>query len=297
MEFFLGACFGFFLFYLLNKTFLGFCIRSVTKSWFGRSEFFDQQELLLNLNRDSSWANLGFWLNTEDYPTAAKNLAMKLGDACHLDRGDRIADIGFGNGDQIRLWLDHYRVDQVHGFNISSSQTEYAKKTLDHRGNCNLQIGSFENIPRDQRISKILALDCAYHFPSRGKFFEFCHETLPRGGSLGLVDLTIGKPNDLIAKLVLFAMASASKIPRKNLWDDDQYRGELEANNFSVIHWENISDQVFVPFSQFVSQHRMLLNQQVPKDQWYKYRITGWLLPWLHRKGLISLNLIAAQRN
>ncbi|SMF30047.1 SAM-dependent methyltransferase [Pseudobacteriovorax antillogorgiicola] len=297
MNFALGSLFGFCLFWILSDSFFMFCLRSVTLSLFGKSEFFDQQEQLLNIEQNSSWANLGYWSNTRSYPQAAKAMAVLLGERCKLNSHDKVIDIGFGNGDQLCLWIEHFQVREVQGFNISESQNALARRRTRALERVNIFQGSFQQVPTDTRVDKILALDCAYHFQSRETFFSFCHKTLNPEGGIGLVDLTVNLSQvSFIEKGMVRLMAAASKIPLENLVDRSTYEKQLSDHHLELLEWEDISEQVFSPFSQFVAHHHTEFASWSKPDHWFKYRISAWVLQWLYERRLISLAVIIAKQ-
>ena len=75
-----------------------------------RREFFDCQELVLNIQINESWANLGLWESGDSYSQAGRRMAHELGELARLNSSDSILDIGFGNGDQLQLWRQEFRV-------------------------------------------------------------------------------------------------------------------------------------------------------------------------------------------
>ena len=129
------------------------------------SEFHDLAEL--GLNRDGeSWGNLGYWKTATDYSEACRALALLL-------------------GDQLLLWMEHFRVARIYGANLSQSQTAYAKNLLTRNRHAEMAAAIVQGDINNPDVwsatlerahpSHVVALDCAYHFGSRFTFFGLAH--------------------------------------------------------------------------------------------------------------------------
>ncbi len=78
----------------------------------------------------------------------------------------------------------------------------------------------------DRPVSHIIALDCAYHFPNRSRFFDHAHSHLEAGGKIALTDFILSdrKDHNIAHKLLLCIMFSLSRIPRSNMMDKTSYQ-------------------------------------------------------------------------
>lgn len=292
----LGMGLGLLIALVIRRTFLAHLIDSLASGLFGSTEFFDQQELLLNYKKNSSWANLGYWSSTSDYSVAAQNLAELLGEQCQLKSGDHIFDIGFGNGDQLQLWRQKFSAAKVDGFNISKSQLGFAKQHFSD-DEVQLHLGSYQMMKDCGKADAIVALDCAYHFSSRKEFLEEAASALSPNGRLGLVDLAVNSAKGSFwDRIFLYLIAFGSKIPFENLWSAERFKDSLEDAGFSEISWTDISDQVFLPFDAFVQSMYIDLKDFAKPQLFYKYRITAWALKRLYGRGLLEMVVIGARK-
>ena len=83
---------------------------------------------ILNLSINTSWINLGHWSKGNiSYIDACRALAKKLGECAALGENDRVLDVGFGFGDQIKFWADTYQPRSIIGVNISPEETRAAQ--------------------------------------------------------------------------------------------------------------------------------------------------------------------------
>ena len=262
---------------------------------------FGLDELILNRSPSghitTAWANLGLWDDAASYPDAARALALRLGDALALGAGQRVLDVGFGLGEQLKLWLTHYGVDSVVGLNPSTLQVSYAKDmlmranlaeriTLEAKGAraiCELPAQSFE---------RILALDSAYHFDTRERFINESTRVLKPGGRLGLIDIVpttraLSGPRQLITPL----LAKLMRVPRANLYDTREYEAILASTPHSDFTLEDISELIFPGFANHIHRHPSARGKA-----WRKMRLTASILMRLYETGSIRALLVTLTR-
>lgn len=195
------------------------------------------------------WMNLGYWKQAKTYPEAAAALASYLGDAALLGAGHEVLDVGFGFGEQDIFWAKHYDVKKIHGINITPLHVEVSRSRveahqLSHR--IDLRLGSATEIPfPDNRFDKVLALECAFHFNTREKFFQEAFRVLRPGGLLASSDMLpladIKFSNQLIGKLT----SRRAGIPSVNMYDKETYCQKLREHGFENIHYESIRHYVY----------------------------------------------------
>ena len=259
-------------------------------------EFHNLAEAQLNLNSPtpSYWGNLGLWRkNTpaaeQDYAQACSALAHLVAQQAQLQPDDVLVDIGFGCGDQLLLWLQHYRVEQLYGLNISRSQTQLSQQRLIGAGYAQpapqISIGSHADMlpwaahSLSASPTKIIALDCAYHCSSRQQFLADSYTQLAPQGQLVLCDLILDdKALGPKQKLILKTLCRLCNIPYGNLLVRADYLHGCKQLGFELQNCEDITEQVFLPFGQWLLAYR---QQHASKGlRWGKYRGTAWFLRW-----------------
>lgn len=270
-----------------------------------KREFHDLAETLLNHESSSesggatAWGNLGYWEHARSYPQACAALADQLGTRLQLGADTRLLDIGFGCGDQILHWRQHYGVREITGLNLSRSQTDFARRRLADAGAAEtagrLHAGSVAQLTQWatniglQKADAILALDCAYHFPSRRKFLAGAAALLGPGGRLGVTDLVLAQqPLAFWKRAPLRLMTHFCHIPWHNLVDADTYRAQWREAGFALEFCADITEQVFAPFGQWLRRYRAALNPALagPAD-WRKYEATAAFLYWAQRQQVL----------
>lgn len=276
------------------------------------AEFHDLAELALN--RDGqSWGNLGYWENAEDYSDACRALALLLGEQAGLDRRSLVFDAGFGCGDQLLLWRDHFHVGRIRGVNLSHSQTAYARNRLTEAGHPDEAAAIVQGDIGDPEIwrvaldgkepSHIVALDCTYHFPDRVAFFHLAQQHLAPAGRLALTDFMLADDHDssaLVHRLLRW-MLKCSHIAEANIVHRDRYRRQLRESGFDDIQMIDVSDHVMPGFTRFIRKLRRDNSSAGPsrKPGWFgllKYRVTGRFLEWAYRRSVLRYCVISATK-
>lgn len=127
-----------------------------------------------------------------DFARAAERMSHRVTEAAGVRNGQRILDVGCGFGGTV-AGLDE-RLDDVElfGLNIDPRQIERARTTINPRPRNVVSFveGDACEMPFDDAsFDVVLALECAFHFPSRARFFEEAARVLRPGGSLAICDI------------------------------------------------------------------------------------------------------------
>jgi ubiquinone/menaquinone biosynthesis C-methylase UbiE len=282
------------------------------------SEFYDLSERILN-TADLYWGNLGYWQEGSDYSTACAHLARSLAEAVDLDQNSEVFDAGFGCGDQLLLWMREYHVEFLCGINYSVSQTELAQQRLQQAGFKesvnNLYQGNITELnhyldrhleSHTKNINRILALDCAYHFPSRKQFIEDSYRILNASKNngyskkIGFTDIVLantasGKALPWRKRILLNTMLRLSQIPQKNIITLQEYEQQLHQSGFEQVSSQDISEHVFLPFGHWlVSQEDRIKKSTDKRSIWLKYKITSAFLAWAYNNEILRYVIINA---
>lgn len=261
-------------------------------------ERFDTAEKALNAvsGHETVWSNFGYWPHARHYPEAAEALARRLADVADLKASDRVLDLGFGMGEQLRLWHRAYGVRQLTGVNPSTSQNAVARAhpevaafaLLDARAEDALPL------PEARAFDKVIALDCAYHFASRAEVLRKAAIQLASGGRLALTDLYLPRPPGLAERVALRGLCRLSHIPYANLHQRDAYRAELQAAGLVLERFDDITDAVLAGFArwwQATGRH-----QRMPVRDRRKFATTAAVIAQAAARHSLGYALIVAVR-
>ena len=270
------------------------------------AEFFDLAELPLNAG-DQAWGNLGYWDAAPNYSDACRALATRLGASAQLGQTSRVVDAGFGCGDQLIHWLEHFQVPYLTGINLSHSQTDLARSRLEAAGHSEAAASIAQGNIDDQAawkhwetasINRVLALDCAYHFPDRAAFLQRAGQLLPKGGRLCLTDFVLTESHSGLSLrgMALAPMLKASRIPPRNIVSLSKYETQLEDAGFHDVEAEDISDWVMQGFAAWLRGYKLANPRRMPRRLWLKYEVTAAFLDWAYRKQVLRYVMISATR-
>jgi SAM-dependent methyltransferase len=185
-------------------------------------------------------------------------MALLLAERAQLSRDDCVLDVGYGFGDQDLFWMDRYAPRRIIGLNVTPIQVRAARERVAERGladRIDLREGSATAIPLpDGSIDKVLALECAFHFDTRDRFFAEAFRVLRPGGRLALTDI-IPLPADgkmgMKGRLTGYVGRAFWQISAANMYDRVEFAARLARAGFERVDVVSLHDEVMEPFARF----------------------------------------------
>ncbi len=194
------------------------------------------------------WLNLGYWKRARTYPEAAADMARLLADAAKLGPTDEVLDVGFGFAEQDFLWLEKYGVKHITGLNITPLHVERANQRAKERkldGRVDLRLGSATEMPFEAgSFDKVVALESAFHFDTRDRFFAEAFRVLRPGGRIATADGG-PSPGDAAPNFVTRFSMKRWSVPPENMYDRDEYCRRLAQHGFVNVSAQSIRNDVF----------------------------------------------------
>lgn len=192
-----------------------------------------------------------------------------------------IIDVGHGSGDSLLLHLRHTsiprparltgitslqahhvrsleRVNHVRGESTDGGKNSVPKVELYHgdavHHPCDTQHPFSPNAPNSS-YTTILALDCAYHFRTRELFLKQAFEHLSPGGTVALADICFASEEASLGRRVIRLFGV---MPAENMVSIETYRCQMADIGYVGIQVEDITDDVFPGFADFMSSRGFL---------------------------------------
>lgn len=229
------------------------------------STAFDFMEVLYDLDPEQSrrrWLNYGLWFeNTRTYEEACDNLASRLCEEGEFTNTDRILDVGCGFGTSSFFWYDEVKRKTgkgpwITGLNISRHHIEKAKAdklAWNYPGEVGFEVGDAVKLGefRSKGITKVVALECAFHFRTRERFFQEAWSVLQPGGKIVLADIIMKKGTPTYLKLKRYVpsflirpffsfLSEVGQVPLENQVEVDEYLEQLRNAGFRNIRCEGV---------------------------------------------------------
>jgi SAM-dependent methyltransferase len=124
-----------------------------------------------------------------------------------------------------------------------------------------LRQGSATEMPIESgSVDKVVAVECAFHFRTRERFFREAWRVLRPGGRLVLADIlpmpkVSGFQERWSNAISWRLVAGKFAIPPENAYTRPTYHSKLAMAGFEQIEIESIRGQVYAPLHRFLAEH------------------------------------------
>ncbi len=203
---------------------------------------------------DKPYSNFGYWpregMSIEEACDALTDLVAR---AAEIGPGDRVLEVGCGYGASAVYYTTKYRPASVVGIDVTEVRIQNGREFVAARGLADviqLRTGNATalDFPKGA-FTKVLAIECAFHFTTRYDFFREANRVLAPGGRIGLADIITKpgvNPEDFLARVHPVLGDSSLNVPA-NVHDAEVYTKYLHETGFADVRIEPITDQT-MPF-------------------------------------------------
>jgi ubiquinone/menaquinone biosynthesis C-methylase UbiE len=216
------------------------------------------------------YLNLGYWKDAGSIDQACEALAALVAQTADMGPADEVVDVGFGFADQDVLWMERFAPRRITGLNVTPSQVRLARARIGRLGLAD-RIDLREGSATDMKLAEascdvVTAVECAFHFHTRERFFAEAFRVLRPGGRLVLADVIRNMPEAQPGRRTLQdvtwnAFARKFDVPAANADRRDAYAGKLRAAGFADIRVTSIRAHVFPGWHRAMAQDPALLRR------------------------------------
>ncbi|HVT35225.1 MAG TPA: class I SAM-dependent methyltransferase, partial [Nevskiaceae bacterium] len=188
------------------------------------------------------YANYGYWTRPgQTIEEAAEALTDLVARTAGIGHGDRVLDVGCGYGAGAVSYTQRYQPAYVVGIDITDIRIESGREYVaEHHLSdvISLRLGDATHMDfADASFTRLIAVECAFHFETRRDFMHEAARVLAPGGRLALTDIIPRRGVDPRTYLQGERTANSNvclDMPA-NAYDADTYARYLAEAGFSEI--------------------------------------------------------------
>jgi len=227
---------------------------------------------------------------------ATERMCRRVCDAAGAGDGQQILDVGCGIGGTLASLDERFGDLALTGLNIDPRQLEHARRTLRMHGSNTVRLceGDACELPfDDEGFDVVLALECAFHFPSRTRFLAEARRVLKPGGRLGLCDFMpaeLGTPFLVLQSTAFRPYVQRLVGPTDITWTRNRYVAEARRAGLRLADEEDVTRNMLPTYRIL----RRVIRETGRHVQTVVWGTRG--LEWLGRLGILRYVILSFEK-
>ena len=271
-----------------------------------------ERALLHRGGRRGTWGSLGLWHDGEDdYASACEALALAVGRAAAVQRGDSVLSVACGAGDELLLWRQHFGAASVLGVELDPLLVRAAEKlcAVRHVGvalpdgvmpdvvmpgvtlpGLTLHQGSGTRLQalglQPQSFDRVLCVDAAYHLRPRAAFLQGALALLRQGGRMAYTDLCLDSLGPSWRAPLVRSAARLCGLAADELLSPAEQAARLQQLGFEDVQVQRLDEPVLGGFARYVVQQGRRISRTAWHPDWRRPGLTASLIGPCRAAGL-----------
>jgi ubiquinone/menaquinone biosynthesis C-methylase UbiE len=204
------------------------------------------------------YANYGYWIREgmtiDEACNAMTDLMAREMDVKH---DDWILECGCGYGASAVFIASHYKPYKIVGIDVTDIRIQAGRDFIKENhleDKVHIEIGDATNLNYDpETFTKVLAIECAFHFNTRKDFFHEAFKVLKPGGILAMTDIVVSPDinlsNSTFEQVKDLLSADLKYYCDDNIYSLETYTGFLKLAGFELVKTYSIKDKVINQFA------------------------------------------------
>jgi len=259
---------------------------------------------------EQPFLNWGYWCDDagaadgRSRAVASESLVRRVARLADQRGAASLLDVGCGTGGSTVALARHLDVPSLIGVDLCGASIDFANdylKATALQDRVRFLAANAVELPfEDASFDTVTAIECAFHFHPRTRFFEAANRLLRPGGQLIMTDWIQGRASrTLIGRIISGWALKYWDIPKANIVNLDGYETSLRHAGFCTVSVTPIADKIIPHYARYVATPKGFDELSIAMGR-MKTRLYIGLVKLVHaayRMGLVDYVIVEARKD